>query len=477
MLEQQNTRPPLVLAEELSVAREPALGPAPKPVLGYFAEQLKFGRDPIGYLTNLNRQYGGVSAWGGNKPVFAFNFLPSLNELVCDADQFDWAQKPLGLRTLSPALNALSAGLLRKNGEEYKVARRFMRSAFNQKLLDGWRESMVLRTRDMMDSWKVGQQIDLHREIRRLVISISINTVFGVHDPEVAGALDDLRIKLFTTGSKATTLLFPFNLPGSSYRKMLGITDQLLPLMNGLIEQARGRDCMLGMVLDAKDENGVGLPEDELIGEAFQLMNLDNPIGGITWAFFMIAQHPTVYADVLDELDSVLHGDVPTFEQLGSLPLLERAIKESLRLMPPFAFARRYAASACQLGPFNLPAGCKVIFSPYITHRMPDIYSEPLRYLPARWETARPSQYEYLPFGAGSHFCLGMRFAMLELKIVLASVLQRYRLEIPLNAQIDRVVRITIQSKQGLPMIVNRQDRKFKRNAIRGNIHEMVTFS
>ena len=476
MLEQQNT-PSLLALSAAKVAREPALGPGPKPLIGYYAEQLKFGRDPIGYLTKLNRDYGGICAWGGDKPFFVFNFLPTLNEIVCDADQFDWAQKPLGVRSLAPALNALSAGLLRKNGEEYKVARRFMRSAFNQTLMDGWREYMVLRTQEMMDSWKDGQLIDLYKEIRRLVISISINAVFGVHDPEIAKTVDDLRIKLFTTGSKATTLLFPYNLPGTSYRKMLGITDELLPLMNGLIKQSRGRDCMLGMVVDAKDENGVGLPENELIGEAFQLMNLDNPIGGITWALFLLAHHPTVYADVLDELDSVLHGDVPTFEQLGSLPLLERAIKESLRLMPPFAFARRYAASARQLGPFDLRAGCGVIFSPYVTHRMPDIYPEPLRYLPARWETARPSQYEYLPFGAGSHFCLGMRFAMMELKIVLASVLQRYRLEIPAGARIDRVVRITIQSKQGLPMIVNRQDRKFKRNPIRGNIHEMIKFA
>ncbi len=475
MLEEQNT-PSLLAVSKVNVAREPGVGPAPKPVIGYYAEQLKFGRDPIGYLTKLNRDYGGVCAWGGDRPFFVFNFLPSLNEMVCDADQFDWAQKPLGVRSLAPALNALSAGLLRKNGEEYKVARRFMRSAFSQTLMDGWREYMVLRTQDMMNSWQDGQLIDLHKEIRRLVISISINAVFGVNDPEVAKTVDDLRIDLFTTGSKATTLLFPYNLPGTSYRKMLGITDELLPLMNGLIKQSRGRDCMLGMVVDAKDENGVGLPENELIGEAFQLMNLDNPIGGITWALFLLAQHPTVYADVLDELDSVLHGDVPTFEQLGSLPLLERAIKESLRLMPPFAFARRYAASACQLGPFDLRAGCRVIFSPYVTHRMPNIYPEPLRYLPERWETARPSQYEYLPFGAGSHFCLGMRFAMLELKIVLASVLQRYRLEIPTNAKIDRVVRITIQSKQGLPMFVNRQDRKFKRNPIRGNIHEMIKF-
>lgn len=476
MLEQQNTRP-LFARSEVNVARESSLGPMPKPVVGYLVEQLKFGRDPIGYLTDLYRDYGGISAWGGDKPVFVFNFLPSLNEQVCDADQFDWAQKPLGLRSLPPALNLLSSGLLRKNGEEYKSARRIMRTAFNPKLVESWRESMVLRTRDMLDNWKEGQEIDLYKQIRRLVITISMNAVFGVQDPEIARALDELRSKLLLTGARLTTLFFPFNLPGSSYRKMLEIADELVTLTRGLIQRSRGRDCMLAMVADAKDENGVGMTEDDLIGESFQLMNLDNPIGGITWALFLIVQHPRVHADVLDEMDSVLHGDAPNFDQLGRLPLLERAIKESLRLLPPFAFARRYAASACQLGPLNLPAGCRIIFSPYVTHRMPDIYSEPLRYLPERWEKIRPSQYEYLPFGAGSHFCLGSRFAMMEMKIVLSSIIQKFRLALRPNAQIDRVVRITIQSKQGLPMLINRQDRKFKRSPIRGNIREMVTFA
>lgn len=475
MLEQQNTRPLLALPE-MNVARKPAFGPAPKPLLGYFPEQLKFGRDPIGYLTDRYRDYGGISAWGENKPAFVFSFLPSLNEQVCDADQFDWAQKPLG-HAPTASLDALSSGLLRKNGEEYRVGRRFLRTAFNQNLMEGWRESMVRMTGRMLGNWKEGREIDLHKEIRRLVISISISTVFGVQDPEVARTLDEVITKLYVTGSRPTTLLFPFNLPGSSYRKMLGVTDELVTLMKGLIQQARGTECMLGMVAGAKDENGVCLTETELIGEAFQLMNLDNPIGGLTWPLFLLAQHPNVHADTLDEVDSVLHGEEPTFDQLEKLPLLERVIKESLRLMPPFAFARRFAASACQLGPFLLPAGCRTIFSPYITHRMPEIYSDPLRFLPARWEELRPSQYEYLPFGAGSHFCLGMRFAMLEMKIVLSSIIQRYRLEVQPNAQIDRVVRITIQSKRGLPMLINRQDRKFRRSPIRGNIHEMITFA
>jgi cytochrome P450 len=107
---------------------------------------------------------------------------------------------------------------------------------------------------------------------------------------------------------------------------------------------------------------------------------------------------------------------------------------------------------------------------------MPAIYSEPQRFKPERWETMEPSPYEYLPFGGGNRMCLGAGFAMLESKIVLATLLQRYRLELVPNAKIDRFVNITLSPKHGMPMIVREQDRAFEksRTEVTGNVREMA---
>jgi cytochrome P450 len=115
-----------------------------------------------------------------------------------------------------------------------------------------------------------------------------------------------------------------------------------------------------------------------------------------------------------------------------------------------------------------------VMYSEFITHRMPELYPQPARFDPHRWLGPEPSPFAYIPFLAGPRRCLGAEFAMLEMKIVLAMVLQRFRLEIPPNTRVDRAVVFTLLPKYGLPMRVLPQDRLFHSTPVRGNIHELV---
>jgi cytochrome P450 len=188
---------------------------------------------------------------------------------------------------------------------------------------------------------------------------------------------------------------------------------------------------------------------------------------------FLLAQHPKIATDVLDELD-VLHGDAPTVNQISSLPLLERVIKESMRLFPPASALGRYSTDTYELGSYQLPKGNSVTISPYITHHMPEIYTYPDQFDPNRWSTLRPTPYEYLPFGAGPRACLGAPFAMQEMKIILAMALQRYRLTVVPQALINPHLRLTVSPQHGMPMYVVTQDRAFERASVRGTVHEVV---
>jgi cytochrome P450 len=194
----------------------------------------------------------------------------------------------------------------------------------------------------------------------------------------------------------------------------------------------------------------------------------------LTWILFLIAQHPHVYADLLDELEGTLHGAAPRLEQLKHLSLLNRVINEGMRMFPPSMWLIRTSTAPFALGSYELPGGTHVVFSPAVTHYRPDIYAEPHRFLPGRWETISPSPYEYLPFGNGPRRCLGATFAMLELQMVVSIILQRYRLVVPDQTKVDRGGSILSVPKGGLPVRLYARGQHVPAGRVRGNIHDLV---
>jgi cytochrome P450 len=219
------------------------------------------------------------------------------------------------------------------------------------------------------------------------------------------------------------------------------------------------------------------MTEDELIGQANLLFiaGHETTANALAWTLFLLSQHPRIMANLFDELTGVLRGSAPSVECLSRLPLLECVIKESMRLLPPVPFGARTCVEETELGPYNVPPGTEICFSQYFTHRLPELYPEPTRFRPERWEEIEPSAYEYLPFLAGARMCVGATFAMQEIKVVLAMLLQRYRLELVPNTVIDRRVTMTLSPKYGLPMMVHLLDRKFAASAWRGDVRDMIS--
>jgi cytochrome P450 len=181
-----------------------------------------------------------------------------------------------------------------------------------------------------------------------------------------------------------------------------------------------------------------------------------------------------VLADVLEELHRTLGDAPPRYDQLGSLPLLGRVIKESLRLFPPAPFTGRMTVQPTELQGVPLPAGTELIISPYCLHRDPDLYADPLQFRPERWETLSRSPFEYAPFGAGPRTCIGSAFATLELTTVLAMLLQRFGLELAPNARIERKTTVVMSPRDGMPMILRPAGTLAPVTRVRGNVHEMV---
>jgi cytochrome P450 len=276
------------------------------------------------------------------------------------------------------------------------------------------------------------------------------------------------------------TFLLPYDLPGFPYHRLRVQGTRLEQQLKDLIRRRRekgleGTDT-LSMFLRAHDEDGSMMSDNEIVGETVAVFRGGSKTSGssLTWTLFLLTQHPRVYADLLDELSGTLHGTPPSSEQLNQLPLLEGVIKESMRLIPPVLWGVRYGADDFEIGGYEHRKGNSVIYSSYVTHHMSELYQHPQRFNPYRWETIRPSLYEYFPFNAGPRRCLGAEFAMMELKITLAILLQKYHFALLPNQRVDRIGMTGSLPKHGIKMRIDPSRGTLQKVSVRGNIHRLV---
>jgi cytochrome P450 len=322
----------------------------------------------------------------------------------------------------------------------------------------------------------------MHRQMRNHSLRISSSVLFG-HDLEEALNIAQLLEEWTRRNFSSPVWLFPVDLPGTAYRHLLKQADRAEAAILASIEKRRrdpaGRTDILSLLIQARDDQNRGMTDKELIGQAAILFgaSFETSASVLTWTLFLLAQNPPVLHELMSELDRVLGGAPPTREQLPQLTFLENVINESMRILPPVPFTIRATQRDTPMGPVEVPRNTRVFCSHYLTHHMPEIYPEPERFRPERWQSIEPSQYEFLPFSAGPRACIGASFAFQVLKISLAMMLQRFRFSVVPGSRIDRVIRITMGPREGLPMTIHPNDRKFAASAVRGQIHEMVDLS
>jgi cytochrome P450 len=452
---------------------------------------MRFARDSIGYISAGQRRFGNVFALvaGGNQPMHSplpdsvgtvVALGPEFNQRLLSDNAFFLQFIRTGLEH-SP-YRALSAGLLNMNGEKHKQQRRWMMPAFQKSRLDRYFDTMMELILADLQAWRAGQHRDLAAEMRGLTLRIATKIFFGQDiDPQAQGLGPTIDAWVKLNGTPGV-YAFPWNLPGLPYRRLLKLSRRLLAKLHDLIEAKRRHGADTGDVMDvlvhlARDDDGAAMTPDELIGQAnlLFLAGHETTANSLTWTLLLLMQHPRVHADLRDELHGVLHGDPPRLEHLNRLPLLERVIKESMRVLPAVPLGMRTTAAACEFAGHSLPAHTEIIFSQYHTHHDPAIYTEPQRFDPSRWERREPSAYEYIPFGGGARLCLGASFALMEIKAVLATLLQRWAPQLRPGTRIDRYVNLTLSPKHGLPVDLHPAGANPGRTIpVVGNVHEMV---
>jgi len=477
-------------------------GPPSTPLLGSMGNLLQLTRDPLKYMDRLFKSFGSIAALVGDGPSRVFSTQPDCPgtifvygpELSREVEvQHDVYHKSPLSGTLYPKNNPSPrqeplleyvTGLFSVNGNEHRRHRRLLAPAFHKKRIEAYCADMVNLTQEKLDEWKIGESRNIHAEMMHLSQRIATKTLFGAELGEGKSIGAGLQKSLRLIRSP-WTILFPYDLPGLPYRRFLDVVKQINVGIRDIVAQRRAQASygsdVLSMLLQTRDEDDSSLSESEVIGHTTVIFAAghETSSNALTWTLFLLSQHPRVAADLLDELESVLNGCPPTLDQLNKLPLLDYTIKESMRVLPPGPWNTRITSQPTVLGAHDIPIGTEVIVSIYHTHRIPELYEQPEVFNPYRWATLERDAFEYNPFGAGPRMCLGAAFAMQEMKIVLAMLLQRYRLQFIPGTTVNRFVSITMSPKNGLPMIVQEQDRQFGQGigGVRGNVNEMIRWT
>jgi len=452
-------------------------GPRSLPVIGWPLQGLDMLKDPAGHFMRAYERYGSISTWEPHRPRHILAFGPEHNRQVLGdpatfiVDAFREANLPVGT-----SMARLSFGLLRLNGEDHRSQRTLMQPSFAARRVEQYLDTVVAATSAALDAWRLGELRRIDEDIFRLIAQIAMKTMFGLDGGADGERLQRLIERLLAVTASPATLLLRLDVPGLPYRRMLQTASRIEDIVLGLVRTkraaARPSSDVLSDLLAASDDHGKVLSDDQLVGQAYNVLCHSGSAASLTWTLLLLDQHPTVLSGVVDELRGTLHGSPPTAQTLPKLELLEMVVKESLRLFPPAAFLLRYAARDCQLGGHDVPEGATVFISPYVSHRWPGVFTDPCRFVPERWRTGNRAAHEYHPYGLGPHNCLGRHIAQLEMKVVLAMLLQRFRPALAPGTRIDRRMHISMVPKQGLPMILYPADQRVERTAVHGNIRD-----
>jgi cytochrome P450 len=389
-------------------------------------------RDQLGFYLRCHREFGDVFRLRFGLRRVNYVMHPDLVEQVLVSRNFT---KHFALR-MNRFL--LGNGLLTSEGDFWLRQRRLIQPVFQRERILAHAADMVELAEKKAAGWRDGEVRDLLEEMRDLSMLIIARALFGA---DVAGktsiVVEALRDAMEQFPQRFLRLIrLPMSFPTPGHLRARRAVRRLDEVLFGLIAQRRGgedRHDLLSVLLRARHEDGSGHMTDEQVRDEAMTLFLaghDTTALTLSWAWYALGLHPEVLDELTAELRRVLGGRSPTAADLPQLRYTEMVIQEVMRLYPAvYAFGRQ-SIGPCTLGGYTLPAGSTVIMSQWVIHRDPRWYSEPERFWPSRWADGlarRLPHYAYFPFGGGPRICIGNTFAMIESVLVLAALVQRFR--------------------------------------------------
>lgn len=405
----------------------PLPGPDGLPVVGSY---LEFRRDPFAFYDRL-RTYGDVVGYRMFGHDMCSVLDPELVETVLMDDAGAY-EKPA---MLGDAMDDYMAeGVLLTEGERWRNQREMLQPLFYRERVETHGETMAMLAADAASRWADAGVVEVGDATSALTLRILARTLFDEDLGEFEAVVRDVAeavAAIGRAGSLASQL--PRWIPLPSRRRQQRAFERFDDGIRDRIEARRdapaGGDDLLGRLLAVEYPDGRTPSETEIRDQllTFLFAGHETTATALTWALVLLSDAPEVLDRLRTEVDDVLDGDRAALDDLPSLPYTQAVAKEVLRLRPPAGALFREPTHDVTLGDHLVPAGTMVVLPQFALHTDPRYFDRPATFRPERWDghlEAEIPDYAYFPFGGGKRHCIGMRFADLELRLVLATLVR-----------------------------------------------------
>lgn len=433
------------------------------PELEGFRGLMHFASDPLGALEEAKMLHGGfVEYQQGQQTIYLVTDAELTDELlVKNADRLEKDEFTKALRPI------LGLGLLTNEGASWKRQRRLLAPSFQPKHIEKYAEGMIQATRDLMSRYSADEERSVHHDMMGLTLEIVLRALFGtssIRGEEVGKWLETIMAD-YRRLTMSFRVVFPRWFPFYSRIRFRRMRNKLRGVAYEVIrrrKEAPLTDDMLSRLLEAKDDAGRGMSDEQLVDECLTVMLAGHETTALALAFALhtIGNRPEIGRALARELDEVLEGRRASYNDVPRLPITRAVVRETLRMYPPAWAAGRTALSEFSLGGVIVPAGTQVVVAPWVVHRDPRYFQEPGAFRPERWwngETDHLPKGAYFPFGAGPRVCIGYHFAELEAALVLATLLAEFEVEGSVDKPLRFAPSVTLRPLDDVVLRVRRR--------------------
>lgn len=373
----------------------------------------------------------------------------------------------------------MGGGLAVSDGPYHLQQRRLMQPQFHHRRVAGYSDIATGHTARFVDKWEDGSRVEMNSEMVNITLPIITHTLFNLELPHLAQRIghafhvsNAYLYRRLSQPPRLRSLLHKLPMPDSRrFKKELQFLDDTV---YGLIAERRrsreGGDDILQLLLDVRDDEsddlagtGATMTDQQVRDEVVTLFfaGHDSTAGTLAWAWHLLAAHPEIQDRFHQELDQVLAGRTITVDDFDNLPFTDQILTETLRLYPPLWSLGRMVFEPVEVDGYHIPAGVTLMVSPLITQRDPRWFADPEVFNPERWTPEFRQElhrFAYFPFSAGPNLCIGEGVAWLEMKIILATLGQYWRMHPDPQHQVQLEPHITLRCKGGLPLYVHRRN-------------------